>query len=307
MIKNNLFFIFFYRLWLKVLSFFQYKPSIQTNPTIVELNNSFINKNKSHFLTSSENLDVNTKNSQIEPFFYNKKEYLLKMEEPNNQYEKTWKSRILIRSIPQGTNVIMYYDPYKLGFAYYCDQTIPYNILNSIAMKYVLLYKCYDFFLDECITAQPSPLLKLLEDDKPEPPALSNAESVKKSNENKELKELLKRAPIAKFKNYNKAVSSVVSDPSGKKSDTKAPLSERNERNGRQEKPEKPKERNRFVYLGKTANFSFLQKVVKKPTVRFNDSSLIKSGLFANSEVQKEVFNYRDFKKMKEMKEIKEM
>jgi hypothetical protein len=46
----------------------------------------------------------------------------------------------------------MYYDPYKLGFAYYSDQNIlSYDILNTCAMKYVILYQCRDFFIDEVI------------------------------------------------------------------------------------------------------------------------------------------------------------
>lgn len=279
----NLIYAFFLQLWIKVLSFFQNKPVKRIEPTIVEQNHSFVDKNKNHFLKSIENLD-NTKNSQIDPFFYNKKEYLAVMDEPNNQCEKTWKRRILMCATPQGTNIIMYYDPYKLGFTYYCDQNISYNILNSIAMKYVLLYKCYDFFLDECITNEPSPILKLLEDNKPESSIVRELDSNLSKND-REFKEMLKTAPVAKFKNYNKKTET----SSQKKVDEKK----------KQIEAEKPKERNRFINLGKVTNFSFLQKTIKKPAVRFSDSSLLKTGLFSNADVQKEVFHYRDFKRLK--------
>jgi hypothetical protein len=244
----NLIYAYFLNLWFQVLSLFQKKSIKILEPTLVEQNNSFVDQNKNQFVKSIENLD-DTKNQNIDNFFYNKKEYRGVMEEPNNQCEKTWKSRILMRCTPQGTNIIMYYDPYKLGFTYYSDQTISYNILNSIAMKYVLYYKCYDLFLDECITPVPSPLLKLLEDDKPE----NNEKEKTSSKEDRELKELLKKAPVAKFKNYNKASGKVESktNENDKKNGNKS--KEENEKR----EPEKPKERNRFIYLGKITNFSF--------------------------------------------------
>lgn len=290
----TLIYAYFLNLWLQVLSLFQKKSIKILEPTLVEQNNSFVDQNKNQFVKSIENLD-DTKNQNIDTFFYNKKEYRVVMEEPNNQCEKTWKSRILMRCTPQGTNIIMYYDPYKLGFTYYSDQTMSYNILNSIAMKYVLYYKCYDLFLDEFITPVPSPLLKLLEDDKPEK-SIDNEKEKTSSKEDRELKELLKRAPVAKFKNYNKASGKVESktNENDKKNGNKS--KEENEKR----EPEKPKERNRFIYLGKITNFSFLQQIKKPTAIYFKDSSIIKSGLFANADVQKEVFNYRDFKSLKE-------
>jgi hypothetical protein len=46
----------------------------------------------------------------------------------------------------------MYYDAYKMGFAYFCDQkVISYDVLNAVAMKYVKIYRCRDFFMDESI------------------------------------------------------------------------------------------------------------------------------------------------------------
>ena len=282
---------FFFKLWIQVLSLFKNKSIQKTETTLVEQNNLFVDKNKTQFKRSIENLD-STKNQNIDHFFYNKKEYRQVMEEPHNRSEKTWKSRILMQSTPQGTNIIMYYDPYKLGFTYYCDQNMSYNILNSIAMKYVLLYKCYDFFLDEYITPEPSSIIKLLEDDKPDTSKNNSEKDKGESKEDKEWKDMLKRAPVAKFKNYNKA--------SGKVENKKKENNENEKSKEEKREPEKPKERNRFIYLGKVTNFSFLQKTAKKPTIHFSDSSLIKSGLFANSEVQKEVFNYRDFKRLKE-------
>jgi hypothetical protein len=63
-------------------------------------------------------------------------------------------------------------------------------------------------FLDEFITPVPSPILKLLEDDKPEK-SIENDKEKASSKKDKEFKDLLKRAPVAKFKNYNKASGKV--------------------------------------------------------------------------------------------------
>jgi len=73
------------------------------------------------------------------------------MKNPNTNIEKTWKSRIQITTTPRG-NIIMFYDAYKLGFSYYCDQNVvSYDILNAVAMKYVMLYNCAHFFIDEVV------------------------------------------------------------------------------------------------------------------------------------------------------------
>jgi hypothetical protein len=63
------------------------------------------------------------------------------MTESNTELEKMWRTRILFENTPRG-NVIMFYDPYKLGFSFYCDQKIiSYDILNAIATKYVRMFR----------------------------------------------------------------------------------------------------------------------------------------------------------------------
>lgn len=63
--------------------------------------------------------------------------------------EKMWKSRVLIESTPRG-NIIMFYDTFNEGFRYFIDTSgIPYKLLNAVAMKYVVIFRCRDFFLDE--------------------------------------------------------------------------------------------------------------------------------------------------------------
>ena len=87
-------------------------------------------------------------NANIDPILYNYEERKGIFEDPANIYEKLWKSRALYEYTPRG-NVLMYYNPYTLAFTYHSDdQTIPYTILQKMALKYVTMYRCKDFYID---------------------------------------------------------------------------------------------------------------------------------------------------------------
>lgn len=66
----------------------------------------------------------------------------------DNDLECQWRQRLLMEFTPRGL-VIMYYDAFKRGFAYYSDTYLPYAILNVVAMKYVTTYQCRALFVDE--------------------------------------------------------------------------------------------------------------------------------------------------------------
>ena len=108
-------------------------------------------------------IDVpNTANENIVPVFYDRDSYKKYMMEENTDLERLWKSRVLLENTPRG-NVIMYYDAFKLGFSYYCDQkSVSYEILNAVAMKYVTLFRCRHFFIDESVVPREhtSPFVK---------------------------------------------------------------------------------------------------------------------------------------------------
>jgi len=108
-------------------------------------------------------IDVpNTTNDNIDPVFYDRDSYKKYMMEENTELERLWKSRILLENTPRG-NVIMYYDAFKLGFSYYCDQkSVSYEILNAVAMKYVRVFRCRHFFIDESVVPREhiSPFIK---------------------------------------------------------------------------------------------------------------------------------------------------
>ena len=101
------------------------------------------------FLDTFGRDNISGLNSNIDSVFYVKQDYLEAIKDENNELEQKWKQRILMEFVPGRGNVIMYYNPYKGGFAYYSDQTMPYAYLNAIAMKYAIMYRCRDFFLYE--------------------------------------------------------------------------------------------------------------------------------------------------------------
>ena len=189
--------------------------------TVIDASKKYIDNAKEKFLTKS---GLEDKNTNVSFVFYSKPEYELLMKEATNHLEKEWKTRILFESTPKG-NIIMYYDAYKLGFAYFSDVNgIDYTLLNAIAMKYVITYRCVDFFVDE--EYMQSPLIKLYFTD-----------DVKPTNKNT----VVTDGPFIKH-NTNKKSSELTNE---KKSS------------------EKEYNRNKFIFMGKMLNFQFTQKTKK--------------------------------------------
>jgi hypothetical protein len=116
-----------------------FKANVVREKSITEKIKDFenIQKDKFHktFIQGSQLVDYN---SNIDLVIYNKKELDKLLEDENNYLEKQWRTRILYQTTPFG-GISMFYDIYKSGFSYYCDQSVPYNILNALAMRYVIL------------------------------------------------------------------------------------------------------------------------------------------------------------------------
>lgn len=229
--QNVLFFIwqllvYYYYCTLHKLGLYEFpKPK----PTILSLSDSYIAKRKQQFLSTYDN-PANF-NKSIEDAFYNKTIYKEIMETPNNHLEQYWKKRILLEHTPRG-NVIMYYDAYKLGFVYYCDNaSLPYSLINAVVMKYVTMFRCRDFFIDIHIKPETcdSPLIDLYKDDtqkKPEqkmPKLTSNA--------------------FAKLKNYRDDSATTSKPANPQKNDQKTT--------------------NTIIYQGKINNISITQSLPK--------------------------------------------
>jgi len=87
-------------------------------------------------------------------------------ETKDNDLECTWRRRLVMECTPRGV-VLMYYDAFKRGFAYYSDAAMPYGILNVVAMKYVTTFQCRAFFVDQDYfpLGHTSPILVLDEKD----------------------------------------------------------------------------------------------------------------------------------------------
>lgn len=263
-----------YNLW----CLFGYKPPKAI--TVSTLSSTYEEKQKKRFLETYEL--SNNFNENVDKCFYNQKELREVLLEENNGLEKTWKTRILFENTPRG-NVIIYYDAFKQGFAYYCDQTsLPYHILNAVAMKYVTMYRCRDFFVDNQETPEnnQSPLI---EPEKPIEP-----EKAKETSKKEEDTISKKSAPFAKFKSYNMA-NSKVKQEENKKGDIK--------KGEKEEKEEKIYIRNKFICLGKIINFKLIQPVEKKRGFTFK-SNLMES-MKNDQSFQKTVMTYADYKKLK--------
>jgi hypothetical protein len=163
---------------------------------------SFIIARHRKFTRTFDNSVNSNFSSNIDDVFYDKKKLFQTMLIDNNHLEKEWKTRIMIDTTPRG-NLIMFYDVYKQGFAYYSDQnSLPYAVLNGAAMKYVIMFGCRDFYMDENFLPEDyvSPLVKIfLEDDKPDK---NDSDDIEADIKTKPVKIDTKSGPFAKLKNY---------------------------------------------------------------------------------------------------------
>jgi len=250
----------------------------KTSPSALEL---FFTSRKAKFLQCFETTKESA-NENIDSLFYYRKEYEVAMKINNHPIETAWKRRIMMDTTPRG-NIIMYYDAYKHGFAYYADSTIPYPFLNASAMKYVAVYKCRDFFLDEQHTPNhtPSPISVMMDAEEKEEFQKKRVLAKKAG-----LAKDVKSGPFAKLKNYQNIVKSatiispMIKPPMEMKTwyqrlfmKTLPILSQPNI--AIKEKEESTyQHKNRFLYMGKMANFSLLQKRSEEVAARQEISTL---------------------------------
>jgi len=162
-----------------------------------------------------------------------------------NETEKRWKSRILIEHTYRG-NVIMYYDSYRMAFAYYSDeQVVPHKALYHAAIKYVVRYRCRDFFIDMDVFPD-NPMIEVLKKED----EILKTKSKPKYNPEGEIakpqakKEKEKPNPVfAKLKDY------------------------RNNNDAKNQANDKVKDHpfsNKFVRMGKTCEFNIIQRPPNK-------------------------------------------
>jgi len=234
---------------------------------IVKSKATFLNKGTKHNENNSNSLNTNTSSE-----FYSKKEYQATIKDEDNHLETEWKRRIMFENTPRG-NIIMYYDPYKLAFAYYCDtSSMPYPLLNAAAMKYVTKFHCIDLFVDNEIPLDKvSPLIKCLftDDEKKK-----NVDGKSKGNGID-----MKNAPFAKLKKKGGTPTMTTS-----KDTNDAPTATITYH------------RNKFVCVGKISNYSFINKPKKNVNAINGFNSNLLNNLAAETTLQKKVLSYKDFK-----------
>lgn len=188
----------FYSLFRRILCFltaFYYqwfctKPSITISTikpkTIAEIEQEYSEKYLTRFLDfvsqSSEFKNVN-----VASVFGDADALAEVLKDADNDLEKEWRKRILVETTPRG-NVYMFYDVYKRAFSYYCDQAVmPYRVINSVAMKYVMTFRCCAFFLDSSVLGK------------------NEMATPEEASKQKEPEPKTANAAFAKFKTYNVA------------------------------------------------------------------------------------------------------
>jgi len=293
-----------------------YKP--QKNKVILYPEYEYFKSIQKKLVCSFNNKDKY--NSNIENVFYDKQEYFSIINKKDNEIEKIWRTRILFESTPRG-NIIMFYDPYKLGFSYYSDTNgIPYSILNAVAMKYIYIFRCLDFFVDNKLTDNfldkfESPLIYLyFTEETKKIPTFDNKNSpfVKYKNQTQTKPNMIifenKIGIKNKYPTINQSFFFIVYNT--KKLINNIYLYFKNKWFVKIEKKiinnkEKDDEKiikkeynfNRFIYLGKTSNFEFLKFNPKYLSFNNFHSSLLEN-LDQETKLQKEVMKYNDYKKM---------
>ena len=157
---------------------------------------------------------------------------------------KELKKSILYEDTPRG-RVILYYDFEKESFVYYCDtKDIPYSFLESVARKYVTINKCKKIMVDM------KEELKLAKD-KIAQEKIVNVRAPRQVNveSNKGTKDM-----FASFKSYNRKGSG------GSNSNT---LNKKFILCGNA---------NRYSYLGKISDYSFLDKTGYQPLQKIEEA-----------------------------------
>ena len=198
-------------------------------------------------------------NSNIDPVLYDFDKRKEIFASADNEMEKQWKSRILNENTPRG-NVMMYFNPYLLSYHYYSDeQIIPYKILQQVATRYVVTFRCKDFFID--VEKRPgNKILEVLqkEEDSLKSKKMKVNDITKCVNIQSDSKDVF--AALKDYRSEVKTTEATNAKTNGPKMDPKP-----------KKKVEEPKFSNKFVRVGKMCEFNITQKPVDKKIEAVNE------------------------------------
>jgi len=208
------------------------------------------------------NADEENSNIDAELYDFDKRKELFA--DPNNLPEKMWKSRILLENTPRG-NVLMYYNPYTHSFYYHSDeQIIPYPILEQIAKKYVVMYRCKDFYIDNNMSENKMLLVLQKEEDALKSKKMKVNDITKCVNAHADSKDVF--AALKDYRSTGQAASS--STPSVPSSTM---ISKKVASSVSSTSSSSIKFSNKFVRIGKMCEFNILQKTTNKKIEATNE------------------------------------
>ena len=181
-------------------------------------------------------------------------------EELDEDYVKSLKNNIIYEMTPRG-RVALYYDSEKETFNYYCDtKDIPYKYLEAVAHKYAITYDCKKIVVD-----MKKELEKSLHHSNMKQQKMTSSKHdvniIEKVADEKKTVSIDSNMYVS-YKQYNRKGSGGNTVPNKKIFVTK-------------------NNSNRYSYLGKMNEFSFLQ-----------------TDKYKSKEVVNEVFDYAAFKKL---------
>lgn len=291
------------------MSLFNFFSCCFSKTTVVEekpktYNEIIFDKESTYFKEFSR---VDNKNENISPLYYDVEKYNNTMKDVNNDEEPLWKTRILCYTI-RNNPVFMCYDPYKLGFTYYSSEAYPYDILNVIAMKYVRIFYCYEFFMDNKCVYYPEIKDNVSKndtnnenniivnntnenntsennDEQPEngnPNTLYTIHYIDVDKKNKPITD----GPFAKLKKNNPKSKEKNNSNNNTMGTSKKENGKNIENNEKHKRPNIPRIKNKFIHGGNLYNFEFLKKVKTKQGFKSPVIDSMKG------------FSYKDFKSM---------
>lgn len=254
-------------------------PIEKLPPNYDEIYKKYINI----YATPEKNPEANI-NIDCDLYDYEKRKMIFK--EEKNECEEHWKRKLMYEFTSRG-NVIIYYNPYKHAFMYYSDEnSIPYNIMQYIAKKYAVMFRCRDFYIDP-VTYPNNRILEVMkkEEDalKTKPKKVGDITKCLDKDMNMNNKDI-----FATLKSYKQEPDKNQKQPSNVSKKQPNNVSVKNQFS------------NTFIRLGKTCEYNIIQKPPDKNIAIVNSILFGEKNIgnvmdyFEHLEIEENPFNTQD-------------